>query len=421
MITIDETLWAFLALFIFSTVCRLGLELLNASRVKRHRGQVPAPLCGLVDQPELAKMDRYTLDRTRFGLVESVVSRAVLLCLLLSGLLPWLAASLAGIGFVRAGLVFFAVPALIFFLFDLPFDYLRSFLVEARYGFNTRTRRLWVLDTVKSLLVGVLLGGFLLGLFLLVVDKAGPFWWVFAWAVLLAFQLLMLVLYPTVIAPLFNTFTPVEDAELAEGIQSMAAEQGVGVREIMQMDAGKRSRHTNAYFTGLGRVKRIVLYDTLLQAHDRDEILAVLGHEMGHLKMGHVWKQVFLFGATSLVLLFAASRLIHWRPLYDAFGFDGTPLYVGLFLAGVIWEPLGFFLTPLGTGLSRRFERRADRFVLERIGLGKALARALGRMARDNLSNLHPHPLYVRFHYSHPPLAERIRALQSVQSGDVFA
>jgi STE24 endopeptidase len=363
-------------------------------------------------------MDRYTLDRTRFSLVESITSRAVFLGLLLSGLLPWLGQSLRGLGFVWAGLVFFAAPAVLCFLFDLPFDYHRNFVIESRHGFNTRTRRLWALDTLKSLLIGALLGGVLLGLFLLMVDRAGRAWWFWAWAILMAFQVLMLVLYPSVIAPLFNTFSPVEDEELAGRIRTMASEQGVNVREIVQMDAGKRSRHTNAYFTGLGRVKRIVLYDTLLEAHDREEVLAVLAHEMGHLEMGHIRKQVLLFGAASLVLLFAASQLIRWDPLYGAFGFDGTPLFAGLFLAGAIWEPLGFFLSPLGMAVSRRFERQADRFVVDRTGQGKALVRAFGRMARDNLANLHPHPLYVRFHYSHPPLADRVRALET---GDVLA
>lgn len=363
MIPFNALLGAFLALFLLSTGFRLALELLNASSVKRHQGRAPAPLRGVVDEDELARMDRYTLDRTRLSLVESITSRAVFLGLLLSGLLPWLEQSVRGVGFVWAGLVFFAAPAALCFLFDLPFDYHGNFVIEARHGFNTRTRRLWALDTLKSLLLGALLGGVLLGLFLLMVDKAGEVWWVWAWAILLAFQVLMLILYPTVIAPLFNTFTPVEDEDLAARIRSVASEQGVNVREIVQMDAGKRSRHTNAYFTGLGRVKRIVLYDTLLEAHNREEVLAVLAHEMGHLKMGHVWKQLLLFGAASLILLFAASLLIRWEPIYRAFAFSGTPLFAGLFLAGVIWEPVGFFLSPLPMALSRRFERRADRFV----------------------------------------------------------
>ncbi|MCF8062003.1 MAG: M48 family metallopeptidase [Deltaproteobacteria bacterium] len=411
MIPFNGLLGAFLALFFLSTGFRLALELLNVSNVKRNQGRLPAPFQGIVDEAELAGMDRYTLDRTRFSIVESIAARAVFLGLLLSGLLPWLEQTVRGFGFVWAGLAFFAAPAFLCFLFDLPFDYFGNFVIEARHGFNTRTRRLWALDSLKSLLIGGLLGGVLLGLFLLMVDKTGPSWWIWAWAILLGFQLLMLVLYPLVIAPLFNTFTPVEDRELAERIRSMASEQGVNVEEIVQMDAGRRSRHTNAYFTGLGRVKRIVLYDTLLQAHDQDELLAVLAHEMAHLKMGHVWKRVLLFGAASLVLLFAASLLIRWEPIYQAFAFSGTPLYAGLFLAGVIWEPAGFFLSPLSMAVSRRFERQADRFVLDRTGGGEALARALERMAGDNLANLHPHPLYVRFHYSHPPLVERIRAL----------
>ena len=415
MISLNGFLCIYLIVFAACTGFRFILEGLNASHVKRYKDSVPEPFQDVVDRDELGRMNRYTLDRTRFSVVESVWSRAVFLAILLSGLLPWLAEAVSGWGFVLEGLVFFALPGAIGMLADLPFDYYSQFVVEERHGFNTQTPRLWFMDQIKSLLVGVVLGGVLLGLLLFMIRAAGPFWWVWAWAIILGFQLLVLVLYPTVIAPLFNTFTPVEDQGLASRIRALAERHGVQVKDIMQMDAGRRSRHTNAYFSGLGRVKRIVLYDTLIQAHDEDEILAVLAHEMGHLKKGHVWKQILMFGGASLPILFIASLLIHWPPLFHAFGFSGTPAYAGLFLVGVLWEPLGLFLSPLPMALSRRFERQADRFALKAGEVGSALKGALKKMARDNLSNLRPHPLYVRFHYSHPPLLERIQTLESCE------
>jgi len=415
MIPWNNFLLAYLVLFFASAGVRLTLERLNASRIRKEGGRVPEVFRGFINSTELVRMDRYNLDKIDFSLVESVTSRGVFLMIVLSGALPWVAASIDDVGFVWAGLIFFAVPALAGQILDLPFDYYRNFVLEAKYGFNTMTRKIWVLDNLKSLVLGVILGGVLLGLFLLIVNLVKNSWWIWAWVVLVGFQLLMMVLYPTLIAPLFNKFTPVENESLARRIHELAERQGVAVGDIVQMDAGKRSRHTNAYFTGLGRIKRIVLYDTLLTSHDEEEIIAVLAHEMGHLKKRHVIKQVLLFSLASLVLLYAASLLIHWQPLYRAFGFTMTPAYVGLFLAGILWEPAGFFLSPILMTVSRTFERQADRYALSIAGKADPLVRALKKMARDNLSNLKPHPAYVRFHYSHPPLLERIETLERIE------
>jgi STE24 endopeptidase len=415
MIPWNNILVAYLIFFILSAGFRLYLERLNASNMKQSKGVVPEVFRGFINRKELAQMDRYNLDKIGFSVVESATTRVVFLGIILSGLLPWLTRAVEGIGFVWAGLVFFAAPALMGQIVDLPFDYYRNFVIEAKYGFNTSTRKLWLMDILKSLLLGIILGGVLLGLFLLMVTRAEKTWWIWSWAILIGFQLLMLVIYPTLIAPLFNKFTPIENEELLRRIHELAKEQGVSVGDIVQMDAGKRSKHTNAYFTGLGKVKRIVLYDTLLNAHDEDEILAVLAHEMGHLKKRHVVKQILIFGISSLALLFAASRLIHWEPMYRAFGFSIKPAYVGLFLTGILWEPAGFFLTPLVMAFSRKFERQADHYAITIAGKADPLIRALKKMAKDNLSNLKPHPAYVRFHYSHPPLLERIRNLEELE------
>jgi STE24 endopeptidase len=228
----------------------------------------------------------------------------------------------------------------------------------------------------------------------------------------------MVVIYPTLIAPLFNKFEPVKDDELDKAIRDLSEKEGLHIRDIFQMDAGKRSRHTNAYFTGIGKTKRIVLYDTLLAAHSRDEILAVLAHEIGHLKLGHIRKQILFITVASFALFFIISKILGWGLLYRSFGFDSMPQYVGIFLITLLMEPIGFFLMPLSMAVSRRNERQADNYVHRLLKDLGPFINALKKMASDNLSNLRPHPLYVFFHYSHPPITERVKRLEDLNESD---
>ena len=246
------------------------------------------------------------------------------------------------------------------------------------------------------------------------IRYAGNTWWIWTWAVFFSFQLLMTVLYPTVIAPIFNKFTAIENHGLAKKIKELSEREGLAVKGIFQMDEGRRSHHTNAYFTGLGKVKRIVLYDTLLEAHNEDEILAILAHEIGHLKKNHIKKQLAIVGVVSIVIFYMASKMITWETMYSAFGFSLMPIYVGLFLISVFWEPFEFFLSPAALAISRRFEHDADRYAFRLLRSTKPFIEALKKLARDNLSNLRPHPIYVRFNYSHPPVLERIKKLEDL-------
>jgi STE24 endopeptidase len=243
----------------------------------------------------------------------------------------------------------------------------------------------------------------------------GRNWWIWAWAVFLCFQLLMTILYPTVIAPFFNKFTPLEKSDLKADIEQLVKKEGFKIEGVYQMDATRRTRHTNAYFSGLGKAKRIVLFDSLVHSHSREEILSILAHEIGHLKNNHIKKQLVIAGLVSLLLFFAASKLITSRVMYESFGFSNTASYVGLFLAGILWEPVSFFLSPIGMAISRRFEREADVYSVGILKRTKPLSEALKKMAKENLSNLRPHPLYVLFNYSHPPLMERIEFLETLE------
>ncbi len=414
MIPINTILIAYLAIYFITSVADLIIDVINARNLKKYEEQVPEPFHGIIDKDELRKINRYTVHKINFSHAETIIGKIFFLFIILSGLLPWLAEGLKDVHFVLAGLVFFAIPGLIGAVVDLPFDYYHIFVIEEKYGFNTRTLKIWLLDLFKSLLITVIIGTALLSLLLIMVKYAGGSWWIWAWFIFFSFQILMAVIYPTVIAPIFNKFTPLEQDELSEKIAHLVENEGFTLKGVFQMDAAKRSRHTNAYLSGLGKSKRIVLFDTLMKAHEDDEILAVLAHEMGHLKKHHIKKQLFIMGLSSVVLFYLASQMMTWQSMYQSFGFSSMPAYAGLFLVMVLWEPMGFFLSPVAMAISRRFEREADRHAFKVMKVAEPLILALKKMARDNLSNLRPHPLYVWFNYSHPPLLERIKGLQSM-------
>jgi STE24 endopeptidase len=413
MISLNTYLIVYLGIYLVSFALSLAVDLINFKYLKKHGQKVPVAFEGIIDEQELKKISLYTTDNIRFQLFQTIVGKILFLFIILSGILPWFAESIAQINFLLAGLIFFAALGFVAATIGLPFDYYHSFVVEDRYGFNTKTIKIWFLDLLKSMLVTIVVGTFLLSAILLMLRYAGKTWWIWAWAVLLGFQLLMTILYPTVIAPLFNKFTLLEDSDLKDGIEKLAEREDLNVEGIFQMDATKRTRHTNAYFSGLGKAKRIVLFDSLIQSHSKDEILAILAHEIGHLKKNHIKKHLAVISLVSLLLFYMASKLLTWNAMYESFGFSNMPLYVGLFLVGILWEPLSFFLSPMGMAISRRFEREADFYSLGVLKTARHLSTALKKMARENLSNLRPHHLYVWFNYSHPPLLERIKYLEA--------
>jgi len=411
MIPLNIYLFAYVFVYLTTFFLSLFIDRLNVKYLEEHGQKVPNVFEGMIDENELKKISRYTTDNIRFKLVETSVGRTIFLVIILSGILPWLAESLDHLNFLLAGVLFFAVPGLIEAIAGIPFDYYHSFIIEDKYGFNTKTLKIWFSDIIKSMLLMIVLAGFLLSALLLLLEYSGQAWWIWAWIVLFSFQLLMTVLYPTVIAPLFNKFTPIEDSDLKTGIEKLAKGEGLSVEGIYQMDATKRTRHTNAYLSGLGRAKRIVLFDSLIQSHSHEEILAILAHEIGHLKKNHIKKQLAIISLASLFLFYLASKLLIWDVMYASFGFSKMPQYVGLFLVSVLWGPLSFFLSPIGMAISRRFEREADCYSTGVLKTAKPLSMALKKMAKENLSNLTPHPIYVRFNYSHPPLLERVQYL----------
>jgi len=418
MIPTSPLLIVYLAVFLAGVAIELLLTKMNMGHLRDHGHTVPDLFKGYIDGDKLRTITDYTVDNERFDVFTSSISNALFLFVILSGLLPWFVKRLQSLdlGILATGMVFFATLALAQSLFSLPFSYYKTFVLEQRYGFNTSTFRTWVTDILKGVVVGAIIGGILLAAILLLVQLCGSLWWLWAWLVFFGFQLLLLILYPTLIAPWFNKFLPLEDEILEKKVKEIMRQGGLAVEGVFKMNAGKRSRHTNAYFTGLGKAKRIVLFDTLLTSHSHEEIVAVLAHEVGHWKKRHLHKNLLLVSLASLLLFYAASGLLKWPTMYQTFGFDHGVSYVGLFLVGVLWEAVGRFLGPIGSGLSRRFEREADSYAAKVLQHTGDLTNALKRLASDNLSNLYPHPLYAWFYYSHPPLSERIQRLEAMAS-----
>ncbi len=371
-----------------------------------------------IDAESMRKSAEYTIAKGRFGMVERTFSAVFLLLLILTGCFGRLELLLAAAGLPGRihGIVYIFIVSFIFSLFSLPFSACAQFRIEERYGFNTMGPGLFFLDIFKGLLLSaVIFFPLLYGLFFLI-DAADTFWWLFAFGGIALFQLLMTILYPLLIAPLFNKYTPLEDGPLRDRLNALAKRLDFRTSGIFVMDGSKRSTHSNAFFTGIGRVKRIVLFDTLLERLNDGEIEAVLAHEIGHERKKHTVK-LYLVSVVFLVTgLYLAHLLLGWDPLYRAFGFTGASPYALVVLFSICAGPLTFLFKPLLTAWSRKFEYEADEFAVRGIGRDTEgehpLVSGLIRLHTSNLSNLTPHPLYSFYHYSHPALRERVAAVE---------
>ncbi len=405
----------FLILFFSRIIWRYILQQLNIRHLREHGKEIPAVFQGLIDEATLAKMVDYTYDNSRLASKENLAEDILELAILFL-LLPVLVGKIAGLQphLIWQALIFFGVLAVIGGIAGMPFDIYDTFVLERKYGFSTITWKLWLTDLLKSLIISAFLMGIMLSAFMAFIQYLPQSWWFWGWLFFTLFEILLLWLYPVVIAPLFNKYEPIKDEVLKERIIEMMARVGLKAKGIYQVDEGKRSKHTNAYFTGIGRTKRIVLFDTLLASHSHDEILAVLAHEIGHWKKKHILKQLIFMIAGSLVGLYFVYLIVNWPPLYRTFGLSQMPVYAGLLLVSVYFSCIGFFFSPLGAMITRRYEREADKMAHELTGTSEPMINALKRLAKDNLSNLHPHPWYVWFYYSHPPLLERINYLKEM-------
>jgi STE24 endopeptidase len=418
-----QSLWLSLA-FAAALLLTVGLKFWLATRqmhhVATHRAEVPPAFAGTVSLQAHQKAADYTLVRLRFGLVTLAFGTAVLLGWTLLGGLDALNAAVRDAVLPRWGgmayqLALLSAFVLIGGLLDVPLDLYNTFRIEQRFGFNRTSLRLYLVDAVKGLLVGALIGLPMAALVLWIMAGAGAWWWLWAWAAWVAFQLLILVLYPTVIAPLFNKFEPLPDEALKQRVQALMTRCGFAAKGLFVMDGSRRSAHSNAYFTGLGAAKRVVFFDTLLKRLSPAEVEAVLAHELGHCKLRHVPKRMLTVFALSLAALALLGWLSQQQWFYAGLGvvpnFGAPNDALALLLFMLALPPFGFLLAPLGSRVSRKHEFEADAYACAQAS-GRDLANALLKLHEDNAGTLTPDPLYVAFYYSHPPASERLAALR---------
>lgn len=362
-------------------------------------------------------MKAYEEEKTRFSFISSIFGNVVTIIFIFGGLLniynSWIAS--LNRSFVLSGLIFtFCLIYAITFL-SIPFSVYSTFRIENKYGFNTMTPKLWIIDFLKSLVLSTLITGIVVSTGLWIIDSSPNYWWIWLWGFFLIFSLFMMYISPYLIEPLFNKFTPVQETGLEERIKGLMDKAGIKVSRVFKMDASKRSTHTNAYFSGIGKVKRIILYDTLLQKMSDEEILAVISHEAGHWKKKHVLKMIIVTEILSFAGMYIAFRILQSDLLTNLFDIKMDTFFAKVVLLGFVGAIISFPLTPIGSYISRRFEREADRFSCQLTGSKEAMAGALIKLSKDNLSNLNPHPLFAAFYYSHPPVVERVEKIKEYE------
>ena len=407
---------AFAVALLLGLALKYWLATRQIRHVARHRTAVPAAFADTITLAAHQKAADYTLAKTRFGLLETAVGAAVLLGWTLFGGLHLLNQALSqwlGSGMLQQ-LALIAGFVLIGSLIELPLSLYQSFVIEQRFGFNKMNCKLWLVDLAKSTVLGAMIGLPIAALILWVMGATGPIWWLWAWCVWMGFNLLLLLIYPTFIAPLFNEFQPLEDEGLKARLTALMQRCGFAAKGLFVMDGSRRSAHANAYFTGFGATKRVVFFDTLLSKLSPGEVDAVLAHELGHFKHKHILKRIVSLFALSL----AGFALLGWLAtqgwLYTGLGvnpnLDAANDALALLLFVLVSPVFSFFIAPLLALFSRKHEFEADAYAAQQTN-GADLGHALLKLYEDNASTLTPDPLYVAFYYSHPPASERLARL----------
>lgn len=400
-----------IVIFAGLAVLNLIIELLN---LKAWSAALPAEFQGYYDPQRYATAQKYLADNTVLLLAKAITVAIFVVLMISLGGFNFVDNAARGLwaGAVGRGLVFAGILFTLFFLLSLPFDIYDTFLIEAKYGFNRTTPRTFIFDTLKMLLLSAVLGGVVLAAILWLFEKCGAFAWVYAWLALALFQILIIYIAPAVIMPLFNRFSPLEDGKLKTEIEQLARRENFRIKGIYVMDGSKRSTKANAALTGFGRLKRIMLYDTLLKQLNENEIVAVLAHEIGHYKFKHIIKFLSLSLALSACAFFVFSRLADRPLLFKAFGAQHISVYAALIYFSLLLAPIQRFGSVFSNWLSRSFEYEADAYTVRATRDSEALISALKKISADSMANLQPHAVKVVFDYSHPPVLQRIGALR---------
>jgi len=382
----------------------------------RLRNELPAEFENFYDPDRYRQSQAYLKVTTRFGWLTSTFSLLLILVFWFGKGFPfldqWVRA--AGFGPLWTGLIFIGILVLFKMVISLPFGIYDTFVIENRFGFNRTTKGTFALDLVKSLALAILLGGPLLAGILAFFEYAGAYAWLYCWGAATIYMLVVQYVAPTWILPLFNKFDPIEEGPLKTAILTYARSIQFPLKHIYVMDGSKRSSKSNAFFTGFGRHRRIVLFDTLIKQHTVAELLGILAHEMGHYKKKHLLVMLILGIAEIGLMFFLLSFFISYAMLFEAFYMDQTSVYAGMIFFGMLYSPIVFFLGLFTRMISRKNEYAADRFAIETTDDSQSLATALKKLSVDNLSNLLPHPLYVFLNYSHPPVLERLKAIKDL-------
>ena len=406
-----------LVALILEFVLELVANLLNLKALKL---ELPPTLEGVYNAEDYRKSQEYIRVTTRFGLVRSAFTLFLLLAFWFSGGFNYFDQVVRAWNFIPLvnGLLYIGILFLFYYLLMLPFGIYGIFVIEERFGFNRTTPRTFLLDQVRGLGLALLLGGLLVGGILALFEYAGPYAWLYCWAAVSVFSLVMQYIAPTWIMPLFNKFTPMESGELKEAILSYTRSVNFPIKNVLVMDGSKRSSRSNAFFTGFGGNKRIALFDTLIAKHTVPEMVAVLAHEVGHYERKHILQGVIIGILHTGVLFFLLSLFMGSPGLYQAFYMGQQSIYAGLLFFGLLYTPLELVLSIVMQMVSRKNEYEADHFAAETVDDPRTLIDALKKLSATNLSNLTPHPFYVFLNYSHPPLLQRLQAIQDIKRGE---
>lgn len=406
--------WIIIGIIVLDFLFEKYLDYLNT---KTMSDVLPDEVKGIYDEEKYKKQQAYQRENNRFGLISGSFSFALTLAMFLFFGFAFVDSLAWGItaNAIVAALFFFGLIMFASDILSMPFSVYDTFVIEEKYGFNKTTPKTFVFDTIKGWLIGALIGGGLLAIIILIYQKTQNMFWIYAWILISAFSIFMAMFYSNLIVPLFNKQTPLEEGELRDAIQKFSDKVGFKLDNIFVINGSKRSTKANAYFTGLGSKKRIVLYDTLIDEMETDEIVAVLAHEIGHYKKKHVIQGLAISLLQTGIVLFIFSLLINNENLSQALGVEVPNFHIGLVAFGVLYTPVSFVLGIFMNLLSRKNEYQADAFAAQNFN-SESLASALIKLSVKNLSNLTPHPKYVFFHYSHPTLLQRLEHLKSFEN-----
>ncbi|OQX87214.1 MAG: peptidase M48 [Candidatus Omnitrophica bacterium 4484_70.2] len=406
----------YITIILFILIGKFILNLvIEISNVEHASLLLPEEFVGVYDAQRYSQSQSYLKEITYFKLFKEIIFTLLTVFFIIGGGVNFTdqIARSFNCGPILTGLIFAGILLLIFQVINIPFSAYYTFVIEDKYGFNRSTISTFILDILKGLLLSIVIGGMVLAGILWFFTRGGKWGWVYCWVAVVLFQILLIFIAPVVLLPIFNKFTPLEEGEVKHAIENYLKKQNFKMKGIFKMDASRRSTKSNAFFTGLGRFKRIVLFDTLIKRHTPEEIVSILAHEVGHYKKRHVIKSMILFTATVGIMFFLLSVFIN-NFHFAAFKMEEPSVYVSLFFFSFFYQPLHLFFTILSNYFSRKYEYEADAFAVLTYKNPSAFISALKKITRDNLSNLTPSPLKVFFSYSHPPILKRIEAIRKI-------